>query len=98
LYGTPGEKRFALVNSDAWDWKEFHPSVPGYQLTPPRKTGNRLLGVRVDQDRLGENDTIRLTLINAGGNENGEAVGGCTLRYKVRSGEKEKEVELVPLP
>ncbi len=98
-FGTPGEKRFALVDSDAWAWKEFRPAVPGFQLTPSRKTGNRLLGVRIDQDRLGEKDTIRLTLINAGGNENGEAVGGATFRYSTRRDDKGKVViELAPSP
>ncbi len=99
FYGTPGDKRFALVNSEAWTWpKTFRPSVPGYQLAPVRRTGNRLLGIRIDQYQGEENDTIRVTLVNAGGDANGAVVGGCTLRYTTRPGDKGTVVELSPLP
>ncbi len=99
FYGTPGDKRFALVNSDAWTWpKDFRPAVPGYQLAPVRRAGNRLLGIRIDQYQGEENYPIKLTLLNAGGEANGAVVGGCTLRYTTREGAKGTVVELSPLP
>ncbi|MBI1914254.1 MAG: hypothetical protein HYS12_05890 [Planctomycetes bacterium] len=99
FYGTPGDKRFALVNSDAWTWpKDFRPSVPGHRQAPVRRAGNRLLGIRIDQYQGEENYPIKLTLLNAGGDANGAVVGGCTLRYTTREGAKGTVVELSPLP
>ena len=99
FYGTPGDKQFALVNSEVWTWpKTFRPSVPGYRLAPVRRAGNRLLGIRIDQYQGGENDTIKVTFVNAGGDANGAVIGGCTLRYTARPGDKGTVVELSPLP
>jgi hypothetical protein len=100
FYGTPGDKRFALVNSAAWTWPEkFAAATPGYQLTPAARMGKRLLGIRVDQYQEAEkenaNPMVIVTLLNAGGSENGAVVGGCTLRYTARSGVKGWTVELV---
>ncbi|MBM3993933.1 MAG: hypothetical protein FJ303_07250 [Planctomycetes bacterium] len=87
--GTPGDKRFALVNSDAWTWpKDFQPRIQGYELTPTAPEGNRLLGIRIDRYQAGTTPgttlAIRVTLLNAGGTRNGPAPGGCTLRYNAR--------------
>jgi len=99
FYGTPGDKRFALVNSDAWIWlKEMEIDAPGYKLTPANRAGQRLLGVRVDRfqeaEKPGGNAAISVTLLNAGGNVNGAAIGGCTVRYAARRTKKGWAVEL----
>ncbi|MBI1831383.1 MAG: hypothetical protein HYR84_08035 [Planctomycetes bacterium] len=98
--GTPGDKRFALINNDAWTWpKEFQPKIKGFDLTPANPKGNRLLGLRIDAYQVGTEPgttlAIRVTLVNAGGSGNGPAPGGCTLRYSARSGDKGWKVELV---
>jgi hypothetical protein len=98
--GTPGDKRFALVDSDAWTWpKELRRSVSGYQLTPVQREGKRLLGIRVDRFQRSEKEDAGLdftvTLVNAGGTANGEAFGGCTLHYAVRGAEKSRTIKLI---
>jgi hypothetical protein len=95
FYGSPGDKRFALVNSDTLPWpRKFWPAVPGFKRISAVHKGNRLLGIRIDQFRWEGKSTITLTLLNAGGEDNGAAVGGCTLRY--RQTDKGKVVELSP--
>jgi hypothetical protein len=95
LYGTPGDKRFTLIDSEACTWPKEKPiAVAGYQLTPAQREGKRLLGIRIDRYRQEEPDAITITLVNAGGNENGAVVGGCTLRYSVRSKGKGWAAEL----
>ena len=92
MYGTSGDKRFALVDSTIWSRpKDFQPKVAGYQFTPPERAGKRLLGIRVDQFQGAD---LTVTLVNAGGSANGTAIGGGTLRYRVRQGEKGWVVEL----
>jgi len=63
-------------------------AIRDFQLTPSRRTGNRLLGIRIDRYQPSEeengSDAITLSLINAGGSMNGAAVGCCTLRYTAR--------------
>jgi hypothetical protein len=99
LYGTPGDKRFALIDSEACTWPKEKPiAVTGYQLTPAKREGKRLLGIRIDKYRSEEPDAITITLVNAGGNENGAVVGGCTLRYSVRSKGKGYVAELSEPP
>src|SRR5437763_16269072 len=93
-YGTAGDKRFSLVDSEAWAWKDYRPSVPGHQLMPATRAGNRLLGVRIDQYGSDENAVVTVTLVNAGGKANGEAVGGVTLRHSPRMRDKGRTVEL----
>jgi hypothetical protein len=93
FYGSPGNKRFALVNSDAWTWpKELKFDTPEYQLTLAKREGQRLLGIRVDRFQEPVKDgapaTLTVTLVNVGGNSNGAVVGGCTLRYTARHTEK----------
>jgi hypothetical protein len=96
--GTPGDKRFALVDSNVWTWpKELRRSVSGYQLTPMQREGKRLLGIRVDRFQWSEKEDTLLfsvTLVNAGGSANGEAVGGCTLHYSVRGTDKSRTIKL----
>jgi hypothetical protein len=98
--GTPGDKRFALVNSDAWPWpKSFHPKVKGFELTPANPAGKRLLGLRIDGRQWTSRDpdgklAIRVTLVNAGGSDNGQALGGCTVTYFAHQGDKGWSIEL----
>jgi hypothetical protein len=121
FYGSPGDKRFALVNSPAWNWKKDGqntvapiprdekssppvtkdglPAIAGYQLTPAQRTGKRLLGIRIDKYQWeADGDyakyAITVSLLNAGGTDNGPAIGGGTIRYAARSGEKGWRVEL----
>jgi hypothetical protein len=124
FYGSPGDKRYALVNSPAWNWtkdrqtmtpiprpdeqeskpawtwtKDGQPVIPGFQLTPSQRTGKRLLGIRIDKYQPENNGdyaayAITVTLVNAGGSDNGPVIGGGTIRYIARSGEKGWRVEL----
>jgi hypothetical protein len=99
FYGSPDDKRFALVDSDAWTWPEkIKPAVPGWQMVKAERMGKRLLGIRLDQspDANKENPTnaITVTLVNAGGSANGAVLGGCTIRYIAKPGAKGWVVEL----
>jgi len=103
LYGSPNDKRFALVNSDAWTWpKDFQPGIPDYEMVPPERMGKRLLGIRVDQYLdPGKEDVrpaITVTLVNAGGSANGAVIGGGTIRYIVKPGTKGRGVKLAEPP
>src|SRR5262249_11293802 len=79
FHGSPGDKRFALVDSPAWTWtKEDSPAIAGFQLTPAQRTGKRLLGIRIDkyqwkQDGDYASYAITVSLVNAGGADNGPA-------------------------
>jgi hypothetical protein len=91
FYGTPGDKRFALVDSAAWNWpKDLKIEAAGFERTPAKRAGQRLLGIRLD----GSEPEILVTLLNAGGSANGAALGGCTLRYRAREMEKGYAIEL----
>ncbi len=99
FYGSPDDKRFALVNSEAWTWPDtLRPAIPGFQMVPAERKGKRLLGIRVDHfpDVRKENTSpdIMVTLVNAGGSSNGAVVGGGTIRYQIKSGKKGLTVEL----
>lgn len=85
FYGSANDNRFALVDSAAWTWpKAPKLDTPGHQVTPANKIGHRMLGIRVERI----NDDITVSLVNAGGNENGAVVGNGTLRYTTRETEK----------
>jgi hypothetical protein len=99
MYGTPDDKRVALINGDAGAWPEkLGPDLAGHALVPPERAGKRLLGIRFDryEESSKENgpSTVTVTLVNAGGNANGAAIGGCTIRYNARSTDKGWVVEL----
>ena len=100
FHGSPGDKRFALVDSPAWTWtKEDSPAIAGFQLTPAQRTGKRLLGIRIDkyqwkQDGDYASYAITVSLVNAGGADNGPAIGSGTIRYMARSGEKGWSIKL----
>lgn len=88
--GTPGDKRFALIDSAAWAWpKEFKADVSDFERAPAKRAGRRLLGIRVDQfqqaDKEGDNSVLTVTLVNAGGSDNGAVIGGCTIHYTAQS-------------
>lgn len=99
FYGSPDDNRFALVASDRWAWppSEQPLAVPEYKLTPPLRQGKRLLGIRIDDFQWTGKDqselAITVTLLNAGGTDNGAVPGGCRLRYTTRT-EKKKGIEL----
>lgn len=85
FYGSANDNRFALVNSAAWTWpKNQKLDTPGFQLTPTNKVGQRMLGIRVER----VNDEITVSLVNAGGSENGAVVGSGTIRYTTRETDK----------
>jgi len=91
FYGTPGDNRFALENSGVWTWpRDFRSPVPGFQTTPSDRAGRRLLGIRIDKyewDYQKDAEILTVSLLNAGGHANGEALGGCSVRFLVRSQE-----------
>jgi hypothetical protein len=95
IYGTPEDMRFALVHSDAWPDKL---AIAGYKQSPMGQQGKRMLGIRFEkyEEAAKENEPVivTVTLVNAGGSDNGPAVGGCTLRYAARLGDKGWTVEL----
>ena len=87
FYGTPGDTRFAVADSDAWTWPKEPPlAIAGHVLMPAKREGQRLLGIRIEKAGI-DDGRITLTLFNAGGTKNGTAIGRSTLRYVVRSGE-----------
>jgi hypothetical protein len=91
FYGSAGDNRFALINSPAWTWpKELKLDTPGYKVMAPGKTGNRLLGIRVER----ANDEITVSLVNAGGTGNGAVVGSGMIRYTTHETEKGWTVRL----
>lgn len=89
-YGSPGDKRYALVNGPAWTWSK-EKAVAGFELTPAKRAGQRLLGIRVENYKA---DFVTISLLNAGGSSNGPAIGAGTIRYTGRSTEKGWRVEL----
>jgi hypothetical protein len=99
FYGSADDKRFALVNSSTFNWPaDFQLTLADYQVSKAERKGKRLLGIRVDRYQApeGESDkhTIALTLLNAGGDENGAVPGGGTIHYTARLIDKAWVVEL----
>jgi hypothetical protein len=48
-YGTAGDTRFAVLDSDVWTWPAKFPFKGfGVKPVPAERKGNRLLGIRVD--------------------------------------------------
>ena len=95
FYGSPGDKHYALLDSDTWKWSvDSRPKFSSYQVAPAKKEGQRLLGIRVDKFEP-ETGYVTVTLTNAGGSANGAAIGGCTLRFKARQEEDGWKFELV---
>ena len=97
FYGTPGDKRFALVNSNAWTWPEKL-APAGYDRTPPNQVGPRLLGIAIDKiswqgDEYAKS-AIAISLLNAGGSANGAVIGSGMIRYTAQRLEKGWTVEL----
>jgi hypothetical protein len=96
FYGTPGDKRVALVSDDDYGvpWpKQYRPTLTGYTFcrvsairTDPDDV--RVLGVRLDK-YFGEgvapvfpmSPPVAVCLFNAGGRKNGDAGGGCHYYY-----------------
>src|SRR5262249_28202158 len=97
-YGSPDDKRIALLNSAAWTWPEKFP-VPGFERTPARRAGQPLLGMRVDHVQGEETEMLlNVSLVNAGGTANGATVGAGTLRYTARQKAGVWVVELIEEP
>jgi hypothetical protein len=98
-FGTLGDKHFALVDSTRWAWpKDFRPADADHKLASARKTGDRLLGIRIAQFRWAGKDSDKLlvtvTLLNAGGSANGAVAGGCRVLYVVRAAKKGPAIQL----
>ena len=92
FYGSPGDKRFALVDNDAWTWSKSPPlAIAGHSLMPAKREGQRLLGIRIEKADEGK---ITVALFNAGGVTNGTAIGAVSLRYLARPGEKGWTIKL----
>ncbi len=99
FYGSPDDKRFALVDGAGWTWpKNYQPGASGFELVPAEPKGKRLLGIRIDQylddGKEGSRPMFVVSLLNAGGSANGAVVGGGTLCYLVKQGAKGAGVEL----
>jgi hypothetical protein len=98
-HGSAEEKSYALVDSPAWKWtNDFRVEPKGLERTKPRAAGNRLLGMRVESFREPADSkqphSVTLTLLNAGGEANGPALGGAAIRYLARPTDKGWTVEL----
>jgi hypothetical protein len=97
FFGTPGDTRCALVDSDAWTWPEKI-DLPGHQRVAANRAGKRLLGIRIDKIDWpvidNEKYSFKVTLVNAGGSANGAVFGGCTIHYTARPLKKGWTVEL----
>jgi len=97
FYGSPNDKRLALVNSSAFPWPvDFWLDVGDHQLSKAERKGKRLLGIRIDASQNVANDkhAITLTLLNVGGTENGAVPGGGTIHYIARRARDGWTVEL----
>ena len=96
FYGSADDKRFALVNSTAFTWPaDSQLDVADYQSAKAERKGKRLLGIRVDTyEGEGDKHTLTLTLLNAGGSDNGAVPGGGTVRYTARRVDEGWQVEL----
>lgn len=99
IYGTADDKRFALVPSARWTPAAEPATVAEHRLTPVARKGNRLLGIRIEDFQwIGKDHgdlAITLTLMNAGGSDNGAAPGACRLRYVTHVQEKQTTVKLL---
>jgi hypothetical protein len=101
FYGSPDDTRFALVGGERWTWPPAAEplAVPGHPLTPAVRKGKRLLGVRIDDFQWSGKDqselAITVSLLNAGGTENGLAPGVGRLRYLAKTKDKKPVVELL---
>jgi hypothetical protein len=87
FYGTPGDKRYALLVDQTPNapWSPLHvPKVAGYsgQLITrddyPRPEGRRLLGIHLADANMSQ---IHVGIFNAGGDSNGGVIGACSLSY-----------------
>jgi hypothetical protein len=91
FYGTPDDRRFALLDSAEWNWpKDLKVEVAGFERADAKRAGNRLLGIRVE----GDAPRFKVTLVNAGGDANGAVIGTCTIHYRVELSEKVTKVDL----
>jgi hypothetical protein len=94
FYGTPGVKKFTLVDGQVgWpDW--FRPKVAGYEYVPVENVktngwAKRMLGIRLDKFKPQEKKPARsfnggpieVVLYNAGGSANGAVIGGCFVSF-----------------
>jgi len=95
-YGTPGDKRVALVantdNGVPWP-KDYQPAaLKGYEVLRVAEIGGaadqpRMLGIRIDKLDLSQKETelfrepIVISVMNAGGRKNGDTSLGCSVYY-----------------
>jgi hypothetical protein len=101
FYGSPDDDRFALVPGERWSWPQ-QPAIAEHRLTPSAPGGKRLLGIRIDDFQWAGKDrsdlTITVTLLNAGGSDNGAVPGSGRLRYAARTKDKKWLIELSERP
>lgn len=106
LYGTAGDRGFALRDGDIGWPRAFAPDVPGFQLRSSSAGHcpgfeNRLLGIRLDhfnlKKELGRRDhaTVSLCLVNVRGIANGAPIGGCIVEYQARRADRQWIVEWI---
>jgi hypothetical protein len=97
FYGSPDDRRYALVQSERWAWPE-PTTVSDFQLNSATRKGKRLLGIRIDDFQFAGKDqdelVITVSLLNAGGSDNGAVPGSGRLRYTARLKEKKWQIEL----
>jgi hypothetical protein len=98
FYGTPGDTKIALVTNASYGvpWPlTYWPILPGWTISrvmegSPRKHEEpRLLGIRIDRFSIDDDkppdsrSPVEVTVLNAGGNNNGAIViGGCHVYYR----------------
>ena len=96
-YGTPGDRRVALVSNASYGipWpQDYRPVAPeGYEVrrvaegAAGAEDQPRMLGIRIDKFDVGQREaglfreSIEITVMNAGGWKNGDIVGGCSVYY-----------------
>jgi hypothetical protein len=113
FYGTAGDMKVALVSNrvygERWPAK-YRPDLPGWTVTRVEEGDERdrnkprLLGIRIDKFSEEEaeqaglfDDPIAVTVMNAGGDWNGDEIGaiigGCSVYYNPKRVDSEWIVE-----
>ncbi len=99
FYGTPGEKRFALVDGKVVWPKWFQAGLVGYQqlrVVPERSTEkNRLYGITLHTLEIQRKNNkivgveISVSISNVGGHANGGVIGSCHVTWRgTKNGKK----------
>jgi hypothetical protein len=92
FYGTASDRTLALEDGDKLGWpKDFKPETYGHTLVEVRPdpfvNRRRVLGIRLDKFELNQKKSdklgspIEVCVSNAGGDQNGAVIGGCSVYY-----------------